>query len=96
MAKVKEDAGDNPWNIDAGLAYLIKGPALRLIANYSTPTFGPTTINGLTSPPRRSSLIRNLLNVDPNQSSLPPTKTIVNGRFITCSRNQQWSLLAGR
>jgi hypothetical protein len=46
--KVKENAGDNPWNIDAGLAYLIKGPALRLMANYTHTDLGPTTINGLT------------------------------------------------
>jgi hypothetical protein len=45
--KVKENPGDNPWNIDAGLAYLIKGPALRLMANYTHTDIGPTTINGV-------------------------------------------------
>jgi len=33
-AKVKA-LDDLPWNIDAGLSYLIKGPALRLLATYS-------------------------------------------------------------
>jgi hypothetical protein len=34
-AKIKGNMGTNPWNIDAGLSYLIKGPALRLLATYS-------------------------------------------------------------
>jgi hypothetical protein len=33
--KVKGPMGTKPWNIDVGLAYLIKGPALRVIATYS-------------------------------------------------------------
>ncbi|MBC8132162.1 MAG: hypothetical protein H7X95_04210 [Deltaproteobacteria bacterium] len=36
--KVKAPAGvdiSNPWNIDVGLSYLIKGPALRLVANFN-------------------------------------------------------------
>jgi len=33
-AKIKA-LDDLPWNIDAGLSYLIKGPALRLLATYS-------------------------------------------------------------
>lgn len=33
--KVKAGTGTNPWNIDGGLSYLIKGPALRVIATYS-------------------------------------------------------------
>ena len=33
--KVKGGTGTNPWNIDGGLSYLIKGPALRVIATYS-------------------------------------------------------------
>jgi len=45
--KVKENPGDNPWNVDVGVAYLIKGPALRLMANYTHTDIGPTTINGL-------------------------------------------------
>ena len=34
-AKIKGNMGTNPWNLDAGLSYLIKGPALRLLATYS-------------------------------------------------------------
>ena len=30
-----------PWNIDAAVAYLIKGPALRLNATYSHTKLGP-------------------------------------------------------
>jgi hypothetical protein len=33
--KVKDNTATNPWNIDAAVSYLIKGPALRLIATYS-------------------------------------------------------------
>ncbi|MES1164346.1 MAG: hypothetical protein ABUR63_01205 [Verrucomicrobiota bacterium] len=33
--KVKANDGTNPWNLDAGLSYLIKGPDLRLLATYS-------------------------------------------------------------
>jgi hypothetical protein len=33
--KVKGGMGTNPWNIDGALSYLIKGPALRVIATYS-------------------------------------------------------------
>jgi hypothetical protein len=33
-AKIKA-VDDLPWNIDVGLSYLIKGPALRLLATYS-------------------------------------------------------------
>jgi hypothetical protein len=33
--KVKANTGTNPWNLDVALAYLIKGPALRLNATYS-------------------------------------------------------------
>jgi hypothetical protein len=40
-AKIKDNSGDNPYNIDVGLSYLIKGPALRLVANY-----GHTKVNG--------------------------------------------------
>ena len=32
--KVKAGMGTNPWNLDVGLSYLIKGPALRIVANY--------------------------------------------------------------
>ena len=35
--KIKSVGGvspPSPWSVDAGLAYLIKGPALRVIANY--------------------------------------------------------------
>ncbi|HXT97897.1 MAG TPA: hypothetical protein VN853_16475, partial [Polyangia bacterium] len=33
--KVKDNPLSNPWNIDAAVSYLIKGPALRVIATYS-------------------------------------------------------------
>ncbi|MFL5307422.1 MAG: hypothetical protein ACJ8F1_19545 [Polyangia bacterium] len=33
--KVKDNTITNPWNLDVGLSYLIKGPALRLLATYS-------------------------------------------------------------
>jgi len=33
--KVKGPMGTKPWNLDVGLAYLIKGPALRVVATYS-------------------------------------------------------------
>ncbi|HEX2659656.1 MAG TPA: hypothetical protein VHU40_15335 [Polyangia bacterium] len=39
--------GDKPWNLDAGLAYLIKGPALRVIANYSHSDYGSLSSNAL-------------------------------------------------
>jgi hypothetical protein len=44
-AKIKEGPGSDPWNIDAGISYLIKGPALRLLA-----TYGHTAIPDMTSP----------------------------------------------
>ena len=34
-ASIKDNMGSNPWNLDAALAYLIKGPALRVIGTYS-------------------------------------------------------------
>ena len=36
-----------PWNLDAGLSYLVKGPALRLLATYSHNDFGATTSNAI-------------------------------------------------
>ena len=33
-AKVKGTSGSQPWNIDVGVSYLVKGPALRLLATY--------------------------------------------------------------
>jgi hypothetical protein len=39
-AKVKSGTGTNPWNLDVGLSYLIKGPALRLLATYSHTRIG--------------------------------------------------------
>lgn len=33
--KVKGTGGTKPWNLDVALAYLIKGPALRVVATYS-------------------------------------------------------------
>jgi hypothetical protein len=38
--KVKDVTGTKPWNLDVGLSYLIKGPALRLLATYSHTDFG--------------------------------------------------------
>ena len=34
-ASVKDNTGSNPWNLDAALSYLIKGPALRVMGTYS-------------------------------------------------------------
>jgi hypothetical protein len=46
--KVKGNTGSNPWNIDAALAYLIKGPALRINATYSHSKMGDAgTINAV-------------------------------------------------
>jgi hypothetical protein len=39
--KVKNTPGSSPWNIDAAVSYLIKGPALRVIATYSHTALGP-------------------------------------------------------
>ena len=33
--KVKGTGGTKPWNLDVGVSYLIKGPALRVLATYS-------------------------------------------------------------
>jgi hypothetical protein len=33
--KIKGSSATNPWNLDVGLSYLIKGPALRVLATYS-------------------------------------------------------------
>ena len=33
--KVKGPGGTKPWNLDIGVSYLIKGPALRVVATYS-------------------------------------------------------------
>jgi hypothetical protein len=33
--KLKGPGGTKPWNLDIGVSYLIKGPALRVIATYS-------------------------------------------------------------
>jgi hypothetical protein len=38
--KVKGNTGTNPWNLDAALSYLIKGPALRILATYSHTRLG--------------------------------------------------------
>ncbi len=38
---IKGNSDTNPWNLDAGLSYLIKGPALRLVATYSYTKLGP-------------------------------------------------------
>jgi hypothetical protein len=43
--KIKGPGGTKPWNLDIGLAYLVKGPALRVLATYShtdlTTAFAP-------------------------------------------------------
>lgn len=43
--KVKSNGTDttNPWNLDAAVSYLIKGPALRLVATYSHTKLGADT-----------------------------------------------------
>ncbi|HVV17774.1 MAG TPA: hypothetical protein VHH90_11250 [Polyangia bacterium] len=47
-AKEKDVSGTQPYNIDAGLSYLIKGPALRLNATYSyTKLATDVTANGI-------------------------------------------------
>jgi hypothetical protein len=46
-AKIKANTGDNPWNVDVGVAYLIKGPALRVLANFSHSDMGVATANAL-------------------------------------------------
>ncbi len=38
--KVQANTGTNPWNLDVGLSYLIKGPALRVIGTYSHTRLG--------------------------------------------------------
>jgi hypothetical protein len=38
--KIKANTGSNPWDVDVGVAYLIKGPALRVIGNYSYTKLG--------------------------------------------------------
>ena len=52
--KVKDNTGTNPWNLDVGLSYLIKGPALRVLATYSYTNLGPAR-RGSTRPPTPSS-----------------------------------------
>ncbi|HEY2900396.1 MAG TPA: hypothetical protein VGL59_07470 [Polyangia bacterium] len=42
--KVKGNMGSNPWNIDAAVSYLIKGPALRINATYSHTKLNPTDL----------------------------------------------------
>jgi hypothetical protein len=37
--KLKGDGQQKPLNFDAGIAYLVKGPALRVIATYSYTKF---------------------------------------------------------
>jgi hypothetical protein len=48
LATVKGGGGTTPWNLDAAVSYLIKGPALRLIATYSyTKTVADTSANAI-------------------------------------------------
>jgi hypothetical protein len=44
--KVK-GGGPNPWNVDVGVSYLIKGPALRLVGTYSHTDIGVPTANSV-------------------------------------------------
>jgi len=43
--KIKGNTDSNPWNLDVGLAYLVKGPALRVLA-----TYGYTKLGGPANP----------------------------------------------
>jgi hypothetical protein len=46
--KLKNTGGTSPWNLDIGLSYLIKGPALRLLATYGhTALPGDLTANSI-------------------------------------------------
>jgi hypothetical protein len=45
LANLKDTGGTNPWNVDVGLSYLVKGPALRLLATYSHTTLPVATGN---------------------------------------------------
>jgi hypothetical protein len=51
--KVKGPNGTKPWNVDVGVAYLIKGPALRVNATFShtdlTNTFAAGTVTSANS-----------------------------------------------
>ncbi len=48
--KVKGPGGPSPWNIDVGLAYLVKGPGLRVLATYShTDLTSVFALGGVTS-----------------------------------------------
>lgn len=38
--KVKDAMGDKPWSIDGAVSYLIKGPALRVVATYTHTKLG--------------------------------------------------------
>ncbi len=38
--EVKGGMGGNPWSLDVGLSYLIKGPALRVVATYTHTKLG--------------------------------------------------------
>jgi hypothetical protein len=44
--KIKGSSATNPWNLDVGLSYLIKGPALRVLATYSYTNLGPVAGGG--------------------------------------------------
>jgi hypothetical protein len=47
-AKVKGNMDTNPWNLDVGLSYLIKGPALRVLATYGHSAYpGDVTANSI-------------------------------------------------
>ena len=52
--KVKDVSGTSPWNLDVGLSYLIKGPALRLVATYSYTKLG--VMAGPTGPDSNNSI----------------------------------------
>ena len=52
--KIKGSSATNPWNLDVGLSYLIKGPALRVLATYSYTNLGPSSTPGASNPTANS------------------------------------------
>ncbi len=47
--KIKGDGMPKPMNFDAGISYLVKGPALRVLATYSYTKIPPTMLMGDTT-----------------------------------------------
>ena len=44
--KIKSGSGTSPWNIDGAVSYLVKGPALRVVATYSHTRLGTDPVSG--------------------------------------------------